>query len=237
MENKKLKYVLYSLFALVFVASVTMNILLFVNTYKTNNNTIFQNSIYSVVEIKATTESVGESFGTAVFVKSDGTLITNAHVVTYQQLGETYTFDNYYIRFSFEEDYREVSLVKYDSNLDLAVMQLNDTNCIFKALTTKDSSSLNNGDEVIAIGNLNNSGLSFTKGYISNSSMNVIYEDVTRNVIQCDITIANGNSGGALLDENGKLIGITTFRLRDTQGNIIYGISYCIPINTVLTYI
>ena len=52
-----------------------------------------------------------------------------------------------------------------------------------------------------------------------------------------DLTIAQGNSGGALLNEKGKLIGITTFRTKDNSGNVIYGIVYCISINIVLDYI
>ena len=65
---------------------------------------IFDNSLQSVVELKADTADVGESFGTAVFVKDDGTLVTNAHVVTYKEGGETYSFENLQIRFSFEEN-------------------------------------------------------------------------------------------------------------------------------------
>ena len=69
------------------------------------------------------------------------------------------------------------------------------------------------------------------------SHINVTYNETTRNVIQCDLTISDGNSGGALVDSKGKLIGLTTFRLKDQSNNIIYGISYCIPINTVMEYI
>ena len=43
--------------------------------------------------------------------------------------------------------------------------------------------------------------------------------------------------GGALLDENGKLIGITSFRTKDNNGNVIYGLVYSIPIQTVINYI
>ena len=90
---------------------------------------------------------------------------------------------------------------------------------------------------VYAIGNLSNYGLSITKGIVSIPHINITYNNITRNVIQCDLTISDGNSGGALVNSDGKLIGLTTFRLKDQSNNIIYGISYCIPINTVLEYI
>ena len=74
------------------------------------------------------------------------------------------------------------------------------------------------------------------KGIISNPDIVIEYDNASRQVIQCDLTIADGNSG-ALLDINGNLWEITTFRLKDNSGNVIYGIAYCIPINTVSEYL
>lgn len=230
--KKKSIYILLS--AIIAVCSV--GILLISRLEKTPEQ-IYSDNLQSIVEIKATTDGVGESYGTAEFINKDGTLVSNAHVVTYKKTGVTYTCDNISIRFSFENEYRTVTLQKYDTDLDIAVLKLDDTNCDFKPLCIGDSSKVNNGNRVYAIGNLNNSGLSITTGIVSNSNIEILYDDVTRKVIQCDLTIADGNSGGALLDKNGNLIGITTFRLKDQSGNIIYGISYCIPINTVVEYI
>lgn len=82
-----------------------------------------------------------------------------------------------------------------------------------------------------------NHSIGITQGLVSLPQVNINYEDNNRNVIQCDLIINEGKSGGALLDEKGRLIGSTTFRLRDSLGNIIYGIAFCIPINTVLDYL
>jgi S1-C subfamily serine protease len=92
-------------------------------------------------------------------------------------------------------------------------------------------------DEVYALGNLNKVGVSLTKGVISNPKINVDYNGNTREVIQSDLVIAEGNSGGALVDDEGKLIGITTFRLKDGSNDTIYGICYSIPVNIVVEYI
>lgn len=231
------KYIPYIILSFVLVTSIIFNIFFAVKVSYQTNEKIFDSSIYSIVEIKASTENVGESFGTAEFIKFDGTLVTNAHVVTYKKMGIYYSFEDINIRFSFEENYRSVSLIKYDNDLDLAVLKLDDLNCNFKAIRLGNSSHIKNGNQVYAIGNLNNGGLSITKGIVSNANIQVSYDGITRKVIQCDLTIADGNSGGALLDKNGNLIGITTFRLKDNSGNVIYGISYCVPINTVLEYI
>ena len=194
----------------------------------------------SVVEVKAVTfdeEDTYESFGSAVFVKDDGTLVTNAHVVTFTLSQEIVAFENIFIRLSTENDYRTVSLEKYDLEKDLAILKLSDTDCKFKAIKLGDSSKLKFNDEVYAFGNLNKVGISLPKGVISNPKINVEYNELTREVIQSDLIIAEGNSGGALVDENGKLIGITTFRLKDTSNDTIYGICYSVPVNMVVEYI
>lgn len=206
-----------------------------INKQPKSANEIFNENLNSIVEVKAYKESIGESYGTAVCIKNDGTFVTNAHVVTYTQSGETFEFDNFYIRFGFENDYREISLLKYDIEKDIAVLKI-DERVPIKAISTN-KKKLKFGDKVYAIGNGSNYGLAITQGIISMPEVNIEYDGKVRNVIQCDITISAGNSGGALLDKNGKLVGITTFRTKDNLGNVVYGIAYSISINTILTYI
>ena len=198
---------------------------------------IYNQSLYSVVEVKAVSENVGESFGTGEAISQDGKIITNAHVVTYTRLGTATEFEKYYIRFAFEDEYREVKLLKYDTELDLALLQLEENNENLKAIAAGDSNAIKSGDEVYAVGNASNYGIGIFKGIVSVPLVNIELNGLTRSVIQCDLTIAAGNSGGALLDKNGVLIGITTFRTKDMSGNVIYGIVYCIPVNTALGFI
>lgn len=80
-------------------------------------------------------------------------------------------------------------------------------------------------------------GVGITEGIISLPEVNIVYEKVNRKVIQCDLTINDGNSGGALLNGEASLIGLTTFRLKDNSCNVIYGITFCIPIDLVITYL
>lgn len=224
----------------VLLVSTIFSLVLFLcKNQNLSQENIYSESLLSVVEIKAESSDVGESFGSAVFVSNDGTLVTNAHVVTFTESSETKTFDNILVRFAFENDYRAVTLVKYDSDLDIAVLKLNDTNCKFKAMKIADFSKIKAGNTVYAVGNLNNVGISITSGTVSNKSLNVEYNGKTRNVIQCDLTIAEGNSGGALINQKGEFVGLTTFRLKDNtaEKNVIYGICYCVPANKVVEYI
>lgn len=197
---------------------------------------VYSESLSSVVELKASSEGFGESFGTAVFVKEDGTLITNAHVVLYKQAGGVHTFENYEIRFATENNYRKTELIKYDEKEDLAVLKISET-CSFKSVKFGNSDEIKAGDTVYAIGNALNFGISITQGIVSIPFINIEYENNVKRAIQCDLIINEGNSGGALFNEEGRLIGITTFRTRNNFGSIVYGIAYSIPVNIVNSFI
>lgn len=221
---------------IVLMVSLGFNIFFLATKPKTASS-IFNVCKFSIVELKAESENVGISYGTAVIISDDGTMITNAHNITYSQLGQSYNFDKLSIRFVDEENYRSAIIIKFDLNLDLAVIKLDVVDRKIQPIKIGDSTNLSSGDEIFAIGNLSNNGLSISKGIVSIPSINVNYNNFTRNVIQCDLTISDGNSGGALINQKEQLIGITSFRLKDHSNNIIYGISYCIPINTVMEYI
>lgn len=233
--KKKVIICLFTLTIIACLLSFGFNIY-FLSTRLESPSGVFNSCKSSILEIKAETEDVGISYGTAELISKDGTMVTNAHIVTYSKLGETFTFDNISVRFIDEEDYREVELIKYDTGLDIAILKLT-CNRSLNPIKIGDDLKLDYGDKVYAIGNMSNYGISLTIGNIAVPHINVTYNGYTRNVIQCNLTISDGNSGGALIDENGKLVGITTFRLKDKSNNIIYGISYCIPINTVMEYI
>lgn len=234
--KKKVSITLYLILITLCLLSLGFN-MYFLATKPKGDSGIFCTCKVSCLEVKAETEGVGESYGSAEIISKDGTIVTNAHVVTYTKLSQTYAFENISVRFVDEEEYRDVTLVKYDRDLDIAILKLVNLDREIKPFEIGDDSNLQTGDAVYAIGNLSNYGLSMSKGIVSIPHINVAYNDITRNVIQCDLTISDGNSGGALVDKDGKLVGITTFRLKDQSNNIIYGISYCIPINTVMEYI
>ncbi len=237
--TKKKEIALITVFVVCFILSITALILHFVPKNKEfTASDVYEECLYNVVEVKASSENVGESFGTGEIVSTDGKIITNAHVVTYSRLGTTNEFENYYIRFAFEDEYRLVTLEKYDTDLDLAVLKLPDVSGVpMKPIRLGNSDNLKSGETVYAVGNASNYGIGIFQGIISIPLINVELDGLTRSVIQCDLTIAAGNSGGALLNDDGELIGVTTFRTKDTSGNVIYGIVYCIPINIVLGYI
>lgn len=235
--KKTLIFLTLSISLLLAVCASTLLFIIFKNLNEPPTEKIFKRSLRSVVEVKAYTENVGESFGTAEFIDKEGTLVTNAHVVTYTKLEQVFQFEKCYIRFAEDEHYIQVEIIKYNKELDIAVLKMNKDFHSFEPLKLGDSSKLETGNKIYAMGNLANYGISLTEGMVSLPLVNIEYNNVTKSVIQCNIDIAEGNSGGALLNQKGELIGITTFRTKDSGGNVIYGISYCIPINAVLEYI
>lgn len=227
-----------------FIVLIVINILLIgivvwlsITNFKNKSaNDIYSDNINSIVEVKATTEDVGESFGTGVIYDTQGYLLTNAHVISYKSLGENQLFDTFEIRFPLLKEYQSATFIKVDYELDLAILKINDESIKYNPIEFS-GSDYDFGDIVYAIGNTSNYGIGISQGIISVPEVNVKYDDISRLVIQADINIASGNSGGALLNEKGELIGITTFRTKDLLGNVNYGFTYSIPLKIVKEFI
>lgn len=189
----------------------------------------------SIVEVKCSSPNLGDSYGSGVIYNSDGYIITNAHVVSYTSLGEIKMFETYEIRFARAEDYKAAEFIRMDIELDLAILKITEEG-IYNPISFSEE-EYTYGDIVYAIGNTSNYGIGISKGIISVPEVNVVYNEMSRLVIQADIDIASGNSGGALVDKNGRLIGVTTFRTKDLSNNVNYGFAYSIPVKIIKEYI
>lgn len=224
-------------------------------SYLPNVKEIAQNAMPSIVTItnqsKETIQFWGqeyeqdsESTGSGIIVgKSDTELLiaTNNHVVqNADQLTVLFSADT-----ENDEDKMVTAQVKgTDSSLDLAVVAVKlddipqDVMDQIKVIEIGDSDEVNVGDWSIAIGNALGYGQSVTFGIISALDREVILStdngEITQNMIQTDAAINFGNSGGALLDENGRLIGINSAKASSTG---VEGMGYAIPINTAKSVI
>lgn len=224
-------------------------------SYLPNVKEIAQNAMPSIVAItnqsKETIQFWGqeyeqdsESTGSGIIVgKSDTELLiaTNNHVVqNADQLTVLFSADT-----ENDEDKMVTAQVKgTDSSLDLAVVAVKlddipqDVMDQIKVIEIGDSDEVNVGDWSISIGNALGYGQSVTFGIISALDREVILStdngEITQNMIQTDAAINFGNSGGALLDENGRLIGINSAKASSTG---VEGMGYAIPINTAKSVI
>jgi serine protease Do len=165
---------------------------------------------------------VERGMGSGVIVSADGTVMTNAHVVDGADKITILTSDNK----SFEG-----KLVGIDKPSDLAVLKIDAQNMPF--LTLGDSDTVRVGDIVLAIGNPLGIGQTVTAGIISakgrRTGLSYGGSDSFEDFLQTDAPINRGNSGGALVNLNGELIGINSQILSTSGGNI--GIGFSIPSN------
>ncbi len=116
-----------------------------------------------------------------------------------------------------------------DSETDIALLKINASN--LKSVTLGDSSSLRVGDFVIAVGNPFGLGNTATSGIVSALGRSNLGLERFEEFIQTDASINVGNSGGALVNLNGELVGINTAILAPNGGSV--GIGFAIPINMV----
>lgn len=158
--------------------------------------------------------------GSGVVVKSDGYILTNAHVVE----GCSQNFD-IYVTFDSSPDNKIVAkLVGRDKSTDLAVIKIDKKD--LEPVSLGDSSKLEIGEQVYAIGSPGGLHGTITGGIVSSLNRK-IYDDVwSTSFIQTSAPINPGNSGGALVDSSGRLVGINTVKTENTEG-----IGFAIPVN------
>jgi len=159
------------------------------------------------------------SLGSGVVISPDGYIVTNNHVVD----------DASDIKVSLS-DKREFTarVVGTDSKTDLAVLKIDQTGLPALTLAT-DSSRVQVGDIVLAIGNPFGVGQTVTMGIVSATGRRGLGIEDYEDFIQTDAAINPGNSGGALVNAEGRLIGISTAILSRSGGN--QGIGFAIPAN------
>ena len=181
----------------------------------------------AVVEIKVTTVQ-GEQIGSGVIIDTKGDIVTNDHVVNGEQTIEVVLANG------STEQAQLVGTVAAD---DLAVVRIQP----FSHMTVAhigDSSKLIVGQEVLAIGNPLGITETATKGIVSalNRSVTESTGTTISKAIQTDAAVNPGNSGGALINLQGQLIGIPTLTAVNTESNTAAnGVSFAIPSNLVET--
>src|SRR6266516_790542 len=140
----------------------------------------------------------GRGGGTGVIWNPDGRIITNAHVVANEQAKiHVHLTDGRTL---------EAKVLHRDPRLDLAMLRVNGDN--LKALPIGDSSRLRIGEWVFAIGHPWGQRWALTAGIVSSLSSVKVADDLTTRYIKSDVGLAPGNSGGPLLDADGKVVGI-----------------------------
>ncbi len=164
--------------------------------------------------------SANDLMGSGIIISNDGYIITNLHVIEDTRIIEVELDDG---------QVYPASLIGFDERSDLAVIKITPIDAL-KPIQVSNSSSVQIGDQVIAIGNAFGLGKTFTSGIISATGRD--YGNPYLELIQTDAAINPGNSGGALINHKGNLIGMNT-KIFSQTGSYA-GIGFALPANKMI---
>ena len=163
--------------------------------------------------------------GSGIIYSQDGYIVTNYHVIESAIKDSSAKIS---VTLADSDETIEASIVGYDETTDLAVIKIDKTG--LTAAELGDSDSVQVGEFSMAIGNPLGMQSSVTAGMISAVNREVTDSDgKTYKLIQTDAAINSGNSGGALVNSKGQVIGVNTLKL---SGTGIEGMGFAIPINS-----
>ena len=171
-------------------------------------------------------QSTSAASGSGFVLSDDGYILTNYHVI---ENSDSITVSMY------NGDTYDAALIGYDQSNDIAVLKIEAAG--LQSVILGDSDNLNVGDSVVAIGNpLGELTFSLTSGAISAKDREVtLSRNMTMNLLQTDCAINSGNSGGALFNLYGEVIGVTNAKYSSSSGGAsIDNIGFAIPINSVM---
>lgn len=177
------------------------------------------------------TQSTATASGSGIIISDDGYILTNNHIVSTSSESDFYEVSSatkVTVKLFNDETEYEAKIIGTDEQTDLAVIKI-DKNDLPKA-EFADSDSIKVGEFAMAVGNPLGMESSITCGVVSAVNREITDSDGnTYTLIQTDAAINSGNSGGALVNSKGQVIGINTLKL---QGEGIEGMGFAIPINS-----
>lgn len=189
------------------------------------------NVTYSVNSPFYGAQGTASAQGSGVIISEDGYILTNNHVVnsssssSFYELGKASKIT---VKLYNDDTEYEAEIVGTDEQTDLAVIKIDKTG--LTAAELGDSDSVQVGEFCMAIGNPLGLGSTVTDGIVSAVNREVTDEDGnTYTAIQTNAAINSGNSGGALVNSQGQVIGINTLKV---SGDGVEGVGFAIPINS-----
>ena len=189
------------------------------------------NVTYSVNSIFYGNQGTASAQGSGVIISSDGYILTNNHVVnsssssSFYELGKASKIT---VQLYNDDTEYEATIIGTDEQTDLAVIKIDKTD--LTAAELGDSDSVQVGEFCMALGNPLGLGSTVTDGIVSAVNRKVTDEDgYSYTAIQTNAAINSGNSGGALVNSQGQVIGINTLKV---SGDGVEGVGFAIPINS-----
>ena len=200
-------------------------------TQKVKPSIVGINVEYSVNSIFNMGSSAAKAEGSGVIISTDGYILTNNHVVNSTSSSAYYDIEKaskVTVKLYNDDTEYEAKIIGTDEQTDLAVIKIDKNDLTAAELGNSDTVQV--GEFCMAIGNSLGLGDSVTSGIVSAVNRTVTTTDnTTYTAIQTDAAINSGNSGGALVNSKGQVIGINTLKI---SGTGIEGVGFAIPINS-----
>ena len=197
---------------------------------------LYAANVNSVVSINTTGTSGTNIFGQQVetasagsgfILTSDGYIATNRHVIADANSVKVTLYNG---------DTYDAAVIGSDKDYDIAVLKIDATG--LQEVTLGDSSTLNVGDHVLAVGNpLGELTFSMSGGMVSSVNRAINVDGTPFNMIQTDASINPGNSGGPLFNQYGEVVGIVSAKYSSYSSESVEGLGFAIPMNDVLAMI
>lgn len=195
---------------------------------------VTSNSIGSFFGYNQPQTSTATATGSGIIISEDGYIVTNNHVVdssssnSYYELSKATSIKIKLNSDTYGDDATyDATVVGQDSQTDLAVLKIEKTGLTVAEFAASDQAVV--GEFVMAVGSPLGLDTTVTQGIISAVNREVESDGTKYTCIQTDAAINSGNSGGALINSDGKVIGINTLKL---SGTGVEGIGFAIPINS-----
>lgn len=199
-------------------------------TVKSNMSSYYY-SLFGNIPSNQDSTSTATASGSGIVISEDGYILTNNHVVssasesTYYEISDATSVK---VKFYGDDNEYDATIVGKDSQTDLAVLKVDKTG--LTAAEFADSDGVKVGEFSMAVGNPLNLGTTITCGVVSAINREVNDDEGNSfTCIQTDAAINSGNSGGALVNSQGQVIGVNTMKVSSTG---VEGIGFAIPINS-----
>jgi S1-C subfamily serine protease len=191
-----------------------------------SGTSIFRNSAPTVVWIKTS-----DGNGSGSIISHTGEIITNQHVVGRDKQVEVHLYGEGAESCDSLKSY-VADVIKVDYRRDLALIQLRDAPKAIEAIPFGIAGSIRVGDDVHVIGSPLGECWSYSRGYVSQVRSSYSWRDRNADVIQTQAPISPGNSGGPLLSNSGRLIGVNSFQSTGGQN-----LNYAVSIREVISFL
>ena len=192
-------------------------IVYFEKTLNKNSQIDFEDISQSIVSIESVPNTPQKKFGSGVIISNDGYIVTAFHILS----GTLSTV-------KIDEKTYIANLIGFDEYADLAVLKINEEN--LRSIDFPNKFDLKIGETVFAIGNPYNLGISVSKGILSGTGRN--FGNPYLDIIQTDAAINQGSSGGAIINSDGQLIGLSTSIASVSGGSD--GVGFALPAERVI---